>query len=71
MNQNSARRQVAIQQAYETEVFVNEDLNITIRQECMFGEEQFIWFAAANAPALIAAIQRAAAEVAGFEEDQA
>lgn len=71
MSSKDRRSQVAIQQANETEVFVNEDFNITVKQTDSYGEESLIWFSATNAPALIAAIQCAMSEISDIEEDQA
>lgn len=65
------RSQVAIPRANETEVFVNQCGDITIKQINSDEEESIVWFSALNAPALIAAIQRAVGEVSDMEEDQA
>jgi len=63
MATDSKKRQVAINWAFETEVFVNQDNGITIKQTDLDGEESFVVFAAANANAVIAAIQSALGEI--------
>jgi hypothetical protein len=71
MSSKEIRSQVAIPRANETEVFVNQDSSITIKQTDSYGEESIIWFSVANAPALIAAIQCAADEISDMEKDEA
>lgn len=71
MSSKDVRSQVAIPRANETEVFVNQCGNITIKQINSDEEESIVWFSALNAPALIAAIQRAVGEALDMEEDQA
>lgn len=63
MVQKSSNRQVAIPRQLETEVFVNQNLNVTIKQFDIDGEESVVWFSAENAALLIDAIRRAVSDI--------
>lgn len=73
MSSKDRRSQVAIQRANETEVFVNDNLEISIKQTDSDGDSVVVWFNAIHAQAVIDAIQRAANEIAEIAayEDQA
>ena len=73
MRSKDRRTQVAIQRANETEVFVNDNLEISIKQTDSDGDSVVVWFNAIHAQAVIDAIQRAANEIAEIAayEDQA
>ncbi len=73
MSSKDVRSQVVIQKACETEVFVNDNLEISIKQTDSDGDYVVVWFNAIHAQAVIDAIQRAANEIAEIAayEDQA
>jgi len=73
MGSKDVSSQVVIQKACETEVFVNDNLEISIKQTDSDGDSVVVWFNAIHAQAVIDAIQRAANELAEFAayEDQA
>ena len=73
MSSKDVSSQVVIQKAYETEVFVNDNLEISIKQTDSDGGSVVVWFNAIHAQAVIDAIQRASNEIAEIAayEDQA
>lgn len=71
MGSKDVSSQVVIQKACETEVFVNDNLEISIKQTDSDGDSVVVWFNAIHAQAVIDAIQRAAngiAEIAAYED---
>ena len=71
MGSKDVSSQVVIQKACETEVFVNDNLEISIKQTDSDGDSVVVWFNAFHAQAVIDAIQRAAneiAEIAAYED---
>lgn len=70
MGSKDVSSQVVIQKACETEAFVNDNLEISIKQTDSDGDSVVVWFNAIHAQAVIDAIQRAAneiAEIAAYE----
>jgi len=73
MSSKDVSSQVVIRKACETEVFVNDNLEISIKQTDSDGGSVVVWFNAIHAQAVIDAIQRASSEIAEIAayEDQA
>ena len=73
MGSKDVSSQVVIQKACESEFFVNDNLEISIKQTDSDGDSVVVWFNVVHAQAVIDAIQRASNEIAEIAayEDQA